>query len=516
MKGNIFLFRWLTWLTLAMTGLWTFLFMCTPVWENDIWWHLKAGQYILEKWEWPRQALFTYPYPERLWIDLHWLYQISQYVLYQWGGFTALITITSLCITTASVLALLPMLQRKKWLWASFFMLLASFLLNQRAIIRPEVYSYVLFSVYLLCLESYRRHGKHWIFVLPLCQVVWTNVQALFILGLALIGIYYLDEIKERFTHGQAAKESCLRLMATPLALIMVLCVAVCFINPYGTAGVLFPLTLFGVIQGTTPVWKEIITEFWPLWQVWPDWHFIPACALWIMILFPLMILWRGFRVFPLRYVLLYAAFGALAVLAMRNLSFWVLAILFVQSQVESLWPWRLPRWPSLSKAWTNSLLAGWAAILAGMFYALLTQQYYSYVGDARQFGLSGTDTTRYPHKAVAYIQQKRLPGQLFHYLDDSGYLIWKLYPHYRVFIDTRIDPVIMTPEHFLRYLRMCQDREYFEAMAAKYQINTVLVRTHGAHQQWMMTLVFEGNPHWKQEFYDAEEGAVVLTKNVK
>jgi hypothetical protein len=45
-----------------------------------------------------------------------------------------------------------------------------------------------------------------------------------------------------------------------------------------------------------------------------------------------------------------------------------------------------------------------------------------------------------FPFKAAAFLDEKHLPAPIFNSYDFGGYLIWKLYPRYTVYIDGRAD----------------------------------------------------------------------------
>ena len=475
---------------------WTFLFMCTPVWGNDVWWHLKTGEYIVQEGRFPRTALFPHPYADRPWINLHWLYQVSQYGLYRLGDCSALILCQAFCICLSMVITLFPLLRKKECAWSALAIFLASFILNQRALIRPESYSYVFLALFLSLLESYRREGKKWILVLPLLQMVWTNVQGISILGTGLVGLYWIDEI------GEGRRKKCME-WGTLLFFVLVACLAASLINPYGWKGAVHPFLLFGVIQGKSPAWKETITEFSPLWTALGRYHFIPQMAFLAVASLPLFYFLKYRRERMARHVVVYCVFLALSLMAVRNLSLLVLVCLFILARCDALWD-RFNRGKACCAA-----LVGIAALSMG--WALLAGRYYRYVGDARRFGMHGVDETRYPRKAIEYIQKHLRPGNLFHCLNDGGYLVWHLYPTYKVFIDTRIDPVVMDENHFLDYLRMCEDRLFFEKMATRHMISIVLLRLDCVHQADTFSLVFEGNPRWKVVFHDPEEASLIL-----
>ena len=49
---------------------------CQELYDSDIWWHLRTGQWIGEHREVPRVDPFTFASAGRPWIDLHWLFEV--------------------------------------------------------------------------------------------------------------------------------------------------------------------------------------------------------------------------------------------------------------------------------------------------------------------------------------------------------------------------------------------------------------------------------------------------------
>ena len=47
------------------------------------------------------------------------------------------------------------------------------------------------------------------------------------------------------------------------------------------------------------------------------------------------------------------------------------------------------------------------------------------------------------PEKEVAFIKGHKLPGPFFNDYLTGGYMIWNLYPEYKVFIDPRYGPYV-------------------------------------------------------------------------
>ena len=59
-----------------------FVFLYAPILDQDIWWHLKSGWYILTEKTFPRTNTFSYA-SDAPWIDHQWLFQILVYKLWE-------------------------------------------------------------------------------------------------------------------------------------------------------------------------------------------------------------------------------------------------------------------------------------------------------------------------------------------------------------------------------------------------------------------------------------------------
>ena len=57
-------------------GALAFLLGCYELSDPDIWWHLRAGQWILEHGRVPLWDIFSFASSDRIWIDLHWGFQV--------------------------------------------------------------------------------------------------------------------------------------------------------------------------------------------------------------------------------------------------------------------------------------------------------------------------------------------------------------------------------------------------------------------------------------------------------
>ena len=88
-----------------------------------------------------------------------------------------------------------------------------------------------------------------------------------------------------------------------------------------------------------------------------------------------------------------------------------------------------------------------------------------------------GINDKLYPTDSIQFIKKNNLPKNLFNPYGWGGYIIWKLYPQYKVFIDGRT-PSLYTDNFFWIY-RMAEkaNPNIWEKLIKKYNINTVITK---------------------------------------
>ena len=227
-----------------------FLYGCYSMVNGDIWWHLKAGELILENKRIPTENLFTYTNPKSSWIDLHWGFQCFVALIYNYLGALGLIFTKSLIAATTFLLLLLTTRNSlPAWFmilcWAPFLSVFSA-----RYHVRPEMLSMLFLACTLWVLHnSANRPSLLW-FLIPI-QIAWVNVQGLFILQHMLVGAFLLQQLLTfLFERGNAQ-------LLRRLLLAFILSTMASFINPYGLQGALFPLELMGKMSGELRVFFQ-------------------------------------------------------------------------------------------------------------------------------------------------------------------------------------------------------------------------------------------------------------------
>jgi len=159
------------------------------LWADDLFWHLKTGEWILTHRAIPTMDLYSYTASDHPWIDLSWGFQVLLYLFYHVLGIPGIILFkVSLVILMFWVFLKifhhkLPLLL---FLPILYTMLLT---LHERLLERPEVLSYLFLTLTLYLLEKEKLSLKKQCCSIALLQIVWVNTHALFILGLSLGGL---------------------------------------------------------------------------------------------------------------------------------------------------------------------------------------------------------------------------------------------------------------------------------------------------------------------------------------
>ena len=64
---------------------------CFALMDTDIWWHLAAGRLMVEGRHFIYADSFAADTLGRPWVDVHWLFQVLEFLLHRAGGVAALV-----------------------------------------------------------------------------------------------------------------------------------------------------------------------------------------------------------------------------------------------------------------------------------------------------------------------------------------------------------------------------------------------------------------------------------------
>jgi tetratricopeptide (TPR) repeat protein len=491
--------------------------------DPDLFWHLATGDWILAHREVPRAEPFSYTVPGRHWIDAHWLFQVGLSLLRAAGGWSALTL-----LKTALILLLFAGLYRRGRRHAgrtvvAATLILAALACEERFLMRPEIVSWLLLLAAIEAVEralardeaAGRRHIL-WI-LLPLLQVLWVNVQGLFILGPVVAGLGLGAAL-----YGTARGPAARRDLDRPIDFLVGLALlgVASLLNPNGAATLRLPFDLLLRHLGGVTLLSRTIAEFRPPFSGYLVTPSIVAFGILLALTAAVVVangLRGGARPFEL---LLLLAMLYLALKARRNIPLFVIAAApallrngaGVAGALRPAFGRRLaslplPSPPAGLVATVVALLL--AAATAGTAAAVVTDRYYLIQPAEHWWGI-GPIPSYFPEEAARFVEQAALPGQVFHSLAIGGFLIDAWHGERRVFIDGRNDPyldgVLQT------YLQAIADPAAFEAAVRRYQITAVLWPHQRALEGKTLLAYLEHDPGWVLVHLDAGGAVYVRT----
>lgn len=457
------------------------------IWSADLFWQLRTGQWILQH-GWPATDALSYTVPLNQWIELRWIHCILSYWLWNAGGAPLLIGLQTLMLGGALAVYILHSKRAAATIPGLVAIGLCLIALNQRYVVRPELFTYLLTAVFIVVIDNALRGCcRRLLWMLPVLQVLWVNSHTLFVFGPIVAGAFLgadtLRRIWARLTtpdetpiprgRRKAAAARPLppawidRQLAASTALIML----ACLVNPWGVRGALFPLILFRQIRQDHPLARTIdeftspfFTGSWT-----PDYTFGSLLAAVGAITFIL-----NWRRIDLARLALWSAHIYLAVTASRNLAlFAFIGLWAVLRNIEDLMEHggtpaavrRVGHRLRSAPAWAVG-----AAAIAGA-WAIVSERWMPPNAEPRSLNL-GVYRSTMPAAPTQFLMASGARPLLFHGMRDAGYLTWAAHERFPVFVDGRLE--VYTAAFIEEYLQFLT--EDWDRFVERHGINAVLV----------------------------------------
>jgi hypothetical protein len=377
--------------------------------DPDVWWHLRAGAWIVARRMIPREDPFSVTGGP--WIAYSWLFEVLLYGSYAALGFVGIVLIPAV-MSVAILLGLHLLVQRARApFWLEFVLLVCSVVVLLPVLVQPRSWLFtLLFTMLELHVLAAYRDGApaRCLLVLPPLLALWANVHVQFVYGFALLGFALVDAIVERVTaHARTSASRILPLVITATAAALAIRV-----NPYGihiiepvvdavllTDPFLYISELNAMTFRAPTDWLVLALALGTAFALGWRRAFVPLPVL--VFLFGCFI---GFR--ARRDVWLLTAGAS-----------WLISSSYGARNGDSF---RL----------TRRRLAGMAVLVAAVS------------GAVAAYGLSNTKLESslrrtFPVVAAAAVDQGGYHGSLFNTYDWGGYLMWRL-PHLKVSMDGR------------------------------------------------------------------------------
>ncbi len=402
----------------------------TPILVLDFWWHLKLGEIIVSTRSIPTTDLFSFTATGRPFLAQNWLAEIFLYLGFRRLGLEGLIVVGALValgalffvhkISSSAVRSVRAVAT------ADLLVVVGLMLCSN---LRAQLLSFLFFAITYWALEDFRLGRLRRLVILPGVMLLWVNMHGGFVLGLALFAIYVVAEAISDGCSGRLRVTAPLLARAT---ILLGLTALVTLANP----------SEWRVYEYVTDVARDRSSQ-----QYVQEWQaprieepkmlvaiFVPA----ILVLMAMIISRR--RPAPIELLLVFLFLG-FALLSRRNaIWFSLIAGPILARQLEQIDWGRLGT--RVRGSGEPSLLArrvlNVAIVVVLVIVSVIASPWiYPRLGNDR-IGTSILEN-RTPVGAVDFMEANATFGRLFHSQIYGDYLIWRLWPRQKTFIDGRV-----------------------------------------------------------------------------
>jgi hypothetical protein len=392
---------WLKPLLLGLTAILLLTWFTGEIADTDIWLHLMTGRHTLEHRALTVPDPFSYTssidspnYPgeaKTRYFNLthEWLAQIVMYLIHSVAGFPGLVLVRALLLIAFCGLVGLMVW----WRTAGFYRSLAAAIAAGAVAInfqqsRPFLITFLFLAVTMAVMER-----RRWMWGLPVVFVIWANCHGGYFMGWVMIGAYCLEALIRRVPWREQRD----------LWFVAAACFVASAINPNGLRVIEIMLKYRqSGIQSSNIEWQY--PAFWEP----SGYSFVLFGAL-------VMLLIARRRTRPVDWIL-YIVFGAASLLAVRNTILMGLVGAVLLFAYLPVWKRAIPDFAAV------------AVMIAAIGLGL-------YSGHAFQLREAGW---MLPSGAADFLKAHHVEGRMFNTYENGGYLVWRLWPAQRDFIDPR------------------------------------------------------------------------------
>lgn len=423
--------------------------------------HIKNGQLTLQNWSIPNTNTYSYTYPDYPFINHHWLSGVIFYLLDLFGGFE-LLSVGFALISAISVGLILYLVWKKSgWVVMTGALIVFMPLLLSRLEIRPEGFSSLFVVVFLWILWRFNQGeiGWKWLIAMPALSLLWVNLHIYFILGWALIGGFWFENLVR--IRNKEARQRWLALTGAGIGVV-----AISIVNPNWILGLLRPFQIYdnygyrvleeqsvGFLLRVLPI-PVLNYYFWGLMILIGSW------------------VWKGWRVVRFREswsiaLLTFSIFfSVLGWIMLRNFAiFGLVSMLVVGLNMEGL------------KVVLNKVnITGMSVGLISLIIIMMMVSSDYWLGRLQL----GIGLEKGSSRSAEFVLGQGVKGPVFNNYDIGGFLIYYLYPREKVFVDNR--PEVYPAEFFEQVLIPAQENEEkWQVLDKQYDFQMIFFYYHDA-----------------------------------
>lgn len=471
-----------------------------PITDPDFWWHLRTGQYILETGSIPYSDMFSTVRFGSEWVTHEWLSEVLMYWVFRTSNYGGLITFFALVVAASFWITYrrCEMYAPNPYIAGLVLMLGAAATIPTWGV-RPQMFSMLFAAFFLLMLDLYgqKRISRSIWWLIP-AMIVWVNMHAGFAVGLALILVTIAGLVLDGYILEKSSVLEIWQRTRQLIALFVVAVAAVC-VNPNGPRLYSYP---FETLRSSSMM--RYIQEWRP-----PDFQDPMFLALLVLIIVTFCVLAVSKKPARPSELLLLCGTAAVTLRSARNVPFF--ALVATPILAAHLWSWIAGRQASNRSLFSNQRAsitkANLTVVVVNVLLLIVTPMAAAASRIRNSTAMQPMIEARdFPTGAVEFMRSQSVAQPIYNEYHWGGYLIWKLYPSYRVFIDGRAD--VYGDRLMEEFFEVHDGERNWRKRLDDHGIQSVLVSPDTA-----IASLLREDKGWQKVFEDHQ--AVILTRAV-
>lgn len=456
--------------------------------DSDLGRHLTLGRIILETHQIPTRDLLSFTKPDQPRPPYEWLAQVLFTIAFRLLKLDGVVLFTAFVIATSFLLVYAdathrsnaPILTLTLTAWAA----IASSL---HWLTRPHIFSFLFLAIWLHCLERIRTNKPVSLWAFPALMLIWANMHGGFIFGFLAWLAYcagWLWQVFRKQTRRAVGKRL---LIIGSISFIASIATPDLWHNWQAVFNNQSAFILNRTIETTPPNFRSP--------SIWPFAGLLVATTL-------LAFLNRK-RVVSSHFFLL-AGLAAMGLAMARNIPLFAIAAapilvewtrqIFVN---ENVWTRLENGFSSIDAGIRNFFIWPIIVVIAAAAFLLFHKT-------KTQTTFFQFDPRVFPVQAANWIEMHPMQENVFNDFNWGGYLLYRLWPNQRVFIDSQSD---FYGEGFLRqYEQVITTSNGWESVLNQYKIQWVIIPINSP-----LASTLAGMPEWQVAYSD--QIAIILSR---
>jgi len=425
--------------------------------DGDLGHHLAMGRNILESKEIPTQDMFSFTRKGEPRPPYEWLTQIFFALAEKVGGLDGIIFISALLLASSFTIVLADSVRRSQLpLTALMITSLAVAASSLHWLPRPHLVTFLFLAIWMERLERVRSGRSIPLWQFPLLMLIWVNSHGGFLFGIlgwmAYMAAGILDKIRTRADDGLCRK----------YLLIGALSIATTFITP----------SLWGnwtaVLDNSNRYVLSRTVETMP-----PDFTQPGILPFGLLLLITFIIIMTTRKTIPISHIFLLVGFGILGITFVRNIPIFAIVAAPILTQASRAMFSPAKRWSII-----ESNILSLESRLLGITYPILTVTAMAILlvthFQSDKSNVIHYNENIYPVAAANWLEGHLQEGNGFNDFNWGGYLLYRLWPRQKVFIDSQTD--FYGEELVKEYEQVITARKNWQSIIEKYGVEWAIL----------------------------------------